>query len=134
MLIPCYFSLKGHYGLNHVTLVGFIRLKSRLNLSTFVSYFFLSQHSIPYFLNWRILPIYIICCTLAIYKITNVAMAKRKVPQTKVSSISQLPTDGKVIAPLGFKSKVLRGSLTDLSAWVGFCTSSSQQVVKYQLW
>jgi hypothetical protein len=29
--------------------------------------------------------------------------------------------------------KVLPGSLTDISAWVGFCTSSSQQSVKYQL-
>jgi hypothetical protein len=28
----------------------------------------------------------------------------------------------------------LPGSLTDLSAWVGFCTSSPQQGVKYQLW
>jgi hypothetical protein len=24
--------------------------------------------------------------------------------------------------------------LTDLSAWMGFCTSSPQQGVKYQLW
>jgi hypothetical protein len=42
--------------------------------------------------------------------------------------------DGKVLDHLGFKSKVLSGSLTDLSAWVGFCTSSPQQGVKYQLW
>jgi hypothetical protein len=42
--------------------------------------------------------------------------------------------DGKVLAHLGFKSKVLPGSLTDLSACVGFCTSSPQQGVKYQLW
>ena len=42
--------------------------------------------------------------------------------------------DGKVLAHLGLKSKVLSGPLTDLSAWVGFCTSSPQQGVKYQLW
>ena len=39
--------------------------------------------------------------------------------------------DGKVLDHLGFRSKVLPGSLTDLSAWVGFCTSSPQQGVKY---
>jgi hypothetical protein len=32
------------------------------------------------------------------------------------------------------QSKVFPGPLTDLSAWVGFCTSSTQQGVKYQLW
>ena len=32
------------------------------------------------------------------------------------------------------KSKVLSGSLTDISACVGFCTSSQQEGVKYQLW
>ena len=42
--------------------------------------------------------------------------------------------DGKVLDHLGFKSKVLPGPLTDLSAWVGFCTSSLQQGVKYQLY
>jgi hypothetical protein len=42
--------------------------------------------------------------------------------------------DGKVLAHLGFKSKVFARSLTDLSVWVGFCTSSPQQGVKYQLW
>ena len=31
--------------------------------------------------------------------------------------------DGIVLDHLGFKSKVLPGPLTDLSAWVGFCTS-----------
>jgi hypothetical protein len=41
--------------------------------------------------------------------------------------------DGKVLDHLGFQSKVLPGSLTDLSAWVGFSTSSPQQGVKYQL-
>jgi hypothetical protein len=41
--------------------------------------------------------------------------------------------DGKVLDHLGFKSKVLAGPLTDLSAWVGFFTSSPQQGVKYQL-
>jgi hypothetical protein len=38
--------------------------------------------------------------------------------------------DGKVLAHLGFQSKVFPGPLTD---WVGFCTSSPQQGVKYQL-
>ena len=38
----------------------------------------------------------------------------------------------KVFVHLGFKSKVLSGPLNDLSAWVGFCTSSPQQGVKYQ--
>jgi hypothetical protein len=32
----------------------------------------------------------------------------------------------------GCQSKVLPGPLTDLSAWVVFCTSSPQQGVKYQ--
>jgi amino acid permease len=41
--------------------------------------------------------------------------------------------DGKDLDHLGFKSKLLPASLTDLSAWVGFCTSSPQQGVKYQL-
>ena len=41
--------------------------------------------------------------------------------------------DGKVLAHLEFKSKVLPGPLNDLSAWVGFCTSSPQQGVKCQL-
>ena len=40
----------------------------------------------------------------------------------------------KDLAHLGFKSKGLRGSLTNLNAWFGFCTSSTQQGVKYQLW
>jgi hypothetical protein len=35
---------------------------------------------------------------------------------------------------LGFKSKILSRSLTDLNAWVGFRTSNPQQGVKYQLW
>jgi hypothetical protein len=39
---------------------------------------------------------------------------------------------GKVLDHLGFKLKVFPGPLTDLSAWVGFCTSSPQQGVKYQ--
>jgi len=42
----------------------------------------------------------------------------------------KLPKDGKVLPHLGFKSKVLPGPLTDLSALVGFCTSSPQQCVK----
>jgi hypothetical protein len=33
-----------------------------------------------------------------------------------------------------FQSKVLFWLLSDWSAWVGFCTSSPQQGVKYQLW
>jgi hypothetical protein len=41
--------------------------------------------------------------------------------------------DGKLLDHLGFQSKVLLGPLTDRSAWVGFCTSSPQQDVKYQL-
>jgi hypothetical protein len=41
--------------------------------------------------------------------------------------------DGKFLNHLGLKSKVLPGLLTDLSAWVGFCTSSPQQSVKKQL-
>jgi hypothetical protein len=40
--------------------------------------------------------------------------------------------DGKVLVHLGYQSKVFSGPLTDLSAWVGFCTSSPQQGVKYQ--
>jgi hypothetical protein len=40
--------------------------------------------------------------------------------------------DGKVLAHLGFQSKVFPGPLTDLSAWVGFCPSNPQQGVKYQ--
>ena len=46
----------------------------------------------------------------------------------------KISKDGKVLAHLVFQSKVLAGPLTDLSAWVGFCTSSPQQGVKYQLW
>jgi hypothetical protein len=42
--------------------------------------------------------------------------------------------DGKVLDHLGCQSKVLPGPFTDLSAWVGFCTSSPQQGVKYQHW
>jgi hypothetical protein len=41
--------------------------------------------------------------------------------------------DGKVLDHLGFQSKIFPGPLIDLSAWVGFCTSSPQQDVKYQL-
>jgi hypothetical protein len=39
-------------------------------------------------------------------------------------SHEQLPKDCKVQSHLGFRSKLLPGPLTDLSAWVGFCTSS----------
>jgi hypothetical protein len=48
-------------------------------------------------------------------------------------SHEKLPKDGKVLCHLGFKSKVLAGPLTDLSTYVGYCTSSPQQGVKYQL-
>jgi hypothetical protein len=41
--------------------------------------------------------------------------------------------DGKVLDHLGIMSKVLPGTLTDLSACVGFRTSIPQQGVKYQL-
>jgi len=49
-------------------------------------------------------------------------------------SHEKLPKDGKVISHVGFKSNVLPGPLTDLRVWVGFCNSSPQQGVKYQLW
>jgi hypothetical protein len=42
-------------------------------------------------------------------------------------------SDGKVLAHLRFKSKVLPRHLTDLSAWVGLYTASPQQGVKFQL-
>jgi hypothetical protein len=42
--------------------------------------------------------------------------------------------DGKVLAHLGIQSKIWPWPLTDLSAWVGFCISSPQQGVKYQIW
>ena len=41
--------------------------------------------------------------------------------------------NGKVLAQFGLRLKVLAGSLTELSAEVGKCTSSPQQGVKYQL-
>jgi hypothetical protein len=40
---------------------------------------------------------------------------------------------GKVLVHLGLMSKILPSNLTDLSAWVGFCTISPQQGVKYQI-
>jgi hypothetical protein len=54
--------------------------------------------------------------------------------RTLLISHEKLPMDGKVLSHLGFISKVLSRPLTDLCAWVGFCTSSPQQGVKYQLW
>jgi hypothetical protein len=42
--------------------------------------------------------------------------------------------DCKVLVHLGLWSKVLPGLVTDLSAWVGFGTSSPQQGIKYRLW
>jgi hypothetical protein len=41
--------------------------------------------------------------------------------------------DGKVLDHFRFQSTVFLGPLTDVSAWVGFCNSSPQQGVKYQL-
>jgi hypothetical protein len=41
--------------------------------------------------------------------------------------------DGKILPHLGFQSNVLPRPLTDLNARVGFCTSSPQQGVKFQL-
>ena len=49
-------------------------------------------------------------------------------------SDEKIPKDGKVLSHSGFRSNVLYGPSTDLSKWVGFCTSRPQQVVKYQLW
>jgi hypothetical protein len=42
----------------------------------------------------------------------------------------------KVLSHFGFKSKVLPGPFTDLSAWVEFCTSRPQQDVKiyFDIW
>jgi hypothetical protein len=51
-----------------------------------------------------------------------------------ITSHEQYIKDSKVLDHLGFLSKVLPGPLTDLSAWVGFCTSSPQQGFKYQLY
>jgi hypothetical protein len=42
-------------------------------------------------------------------------------------------TKSNIKVDMGLKSKVFPGPLADLSAWVGFCTSSPQQGVKYQL-
>ena len=39
-----------------------------------------------------------------------------------------------VLVRLGLKSKILSVPLTDINARLGFCTSSPQQGVKYQLW
>jgi hypothetical protein len=41
-------------------------------------------------------------------------------------SIEKYIKDGKVLDHLGLMSKVLPGPLTDISAWVGLCTSSPQ--------
>jgi len=46
-------------------------------------------------------------------------------------SHGKMPNDGTVLSHLGFRSEVLHAPSTDLSAWVGFCTSSPQQGVKY---
>ena len=42
--------------------------------------------------------------------------------------------NGKIHAHLEIKSNVLPGPLIVLCVWAGFCTSRSQQGVKYQLW
>ena len=42
--------------------------------------------------------------------------------------------DGKVLVHLGFLSKVFPGSLTDLSAWVGFCTHSRLSNINFDIW
>ena len=49
------------------------------------------------------------------------------------SNISSKITNSKVLAHLRFKSKVLPGPLTDLSAWVGFYTSFPEMGVIFQL-
>jgi hypothetical protein len=41
--------------------------------------------------------------------------------------------DGKVFAHLEFESKEVPEPLTELSAWVGFCTSSPQQCFKVDI-
>jgi hypothetical protein len=60
----------------------------------------------------------------------NLDILKKKLRGALLISHENLPKDGKVLSPLGFRSKVLPGPLTDLSAWVGFYTSSPQQGVK----
>jgi hypothetical protein len=37
--------------------------------------------------------------------------------------------DGKVLVHLGFKSKILPRPLTDLNAWVSFCTTKKTSMV-----
>jgi hypothetical protein len=51
----------------------------------------------------------------------------------QTSHVKYIP-DGKVLAHFGLNWKVLFGPLTDLSGWVGFCTSSPPQCVQYQFW
>jgi hypothetical protein len=48
-------------------------------------------------------------------------------------SMNNISRTAKFLTTFELKSKVLPGPLTDISAWVGFCTSSPQQGVKYQL-
>lgn len=48
-------------------------------------------------------------------------------------NISRKCSDGKVLANLGLKPKVLSELLTHLSAWAGFCDSSQQQGGKCKL-
>ena len=49
-------------------------------------------------------------------------------------SDEKLPKDGNILSHLGFISRILPGPLTELSVWVGYCTSSPQHAVKYQVW
>ena len=49
-------------------------------------------------------------------------------------SHEKLTTDGKVLSHLGNRSKIFSGPFNEISAWLGFCTSSPHQGVKYQLW
>jgi hypothetical protein len=55
-------------------------------------------------------------------------------PHRYLSQLKKYIKDGKVLAHLGLQSKVFSGCFTDISSWVGFCTSTPQQSVKYQLW
>jgi hypothetical protein len=58
------------------------------------------------------------CQTASLINITGAYLSLRAKPRNSVRSSSRW---------------VFPGSLTDLSAWVGFCTSSPQQGFKYQL-
>jgi hypothetical protein len=53
--------------------------------------------------------------------------------ETLYISHGKMTKDGKVLSHSGFRWKVLHGHSTDISVWVGLCTASSQQGVKYWL-